>query len=72
MVPLAKIQIKDANDTVDAEVSLEKALDIMQQDMKVEKEFGEPILRTADEELFDIIKIIRKRIVEEIKNIIEE
>jgi len=69
---MAKIQINGAEDIVDAEVSLEKALNIMKQDTNTEKEFEEPILRTADEELYDIIRIIRKQIVSEIKNIISE
>lgn len=69
---MAKIQITNTGDMVDAEISLEKALDVMKMDSTGLKEFEEPLLRTADEELYDIIRILRGRIVEEIKNIIAE
>jgi hypothetical protein len=71
VIPLAKIQINGAEDEVDAEASLEKALEFLKHDTNIEKEFDEPILRTADEELLDIIKIIRKQIIKDIRNIIQ-
>jgi hypothetical protein len=71
VIPLAKVQINGAEDEVDAEASLEKALDILKLDTNTEKEFDEPILKTADEELLDIIRIIRKQIIKDIKNIIQ-
>lgn len=68
---MAKVEIKNALDIVDAETSLEKALGIMKQDMSIDKEFEEPMLNQADKELNDVMSLIFKKMFEEIAVIIK-
>ena len=63
---MTEISIIGAKDEVDAEETLIKAAKDMQKDLEKETEFEEPYLKSIDDELTDIILLIKKQMIHDI------
>ncbi len=63
---MTEISIIGAKDEVDAEETLIKAAKDMQKNLEKETEFEEPYLKSIDDELTDIILLIKKQMIHDI------
>lgn len=63
---MTEISIIGAKDEVDAEETLIKAAKDIQKDLEKETEFEEPYLKSIDDELTDIILLIKKQMIHDI------
>lgn len=67
---MTKINITDAEDRIEPEETLIKSAKDTQKNIETEIEFEEPYLKSIDDELTDIILLIKKQMIHNIIKVI--